>query len=135
MHLTNTSGVMKANSPVTSPTPDNRAMDATRDRGFTLIEVITVVVILGILSVIVTFSVRGAGDQAAAGDCGADARTLTVAAESYLASGQADTIPAMGTSPNRYELALIDTGFLSQVSTMHDLQADGTVTTNGQPCP
>jgi general secretion pathway protein G len=120
---------------VTTPTPDNRATDTNGDRGFTLVEIITVVVILGIVSAIVTFSVRGASDQAAADPCGADARTLTIAAERYLASGQADTIPAMGASPNRYELALIDTGFLAQVSTQFDLQADGTVTTNGKPCP
>ena len=134
MHSTKTSGVTKANSPVTTPTPDNSSVSPTRDRGFTLVEIIAVVVILGILSVVVAFSVRGVTDQAEASACGADARTLTMAADSYLAKEQVDTLPAMGTTANRYELALIDAGMLAQVSTRYDLQADGTVTTNGQPC-
>ena len=35
---------------------------------------------------------------------------------------------------DRFELFLIDAGFIEQVSTKYDLQADGTVTTTGQPC-
>jgi prepilin-type N-terminal cleavage/methylation domain-containing protein len=120
---------------VTTPTPDNRATGRAGDRGFTLVEILTVVVILGIVALAVAFTVRGGASGAEAGTCGADARTLADAAGSYLASGQSDTIPAMGSSPNRFELALIDTGFLTQVSTQYDLRADGTVTTNGQPCP
>lgn len=135
MHSTKTSGLTKANSPVTTPTSDNSVVSPTRDRGFTLIEIITVVVILGILSVVVAFSVRGVTDQAEASACGADARTLSQVAESYLADEGVDTLPAMGTTPNRYELALIDAGLLAQVSIRYDLQADGTVTTNGQSCP
>ena len=43
-------------------------------------------------------------------------------------------LPAIGTSDNRYELFLIDAGFIKQVSTKYDLHEDGTVTTTGEPC-
>ena len=51
-----------------------------------------------------------------------------------MATNQVTVVPAMGASANRYELTLIDAGVLKQVSTKYDLNADGTVTTNGQPC-
>ena len=51
-----------------------------------------------------------------------------------MAQHQVDVLPAMGVTPNRYELSLIDAGLLEQVSTKYDLQADGTAVTNGQPC-
>jgi prepilin-type N-terminal cleavage/methylation domain-containing protein len=104
------------------------------DRGFTLVEILVVIVILGVLAVVVAFSVRGVTDRGEMSACGADARTLTQAAEVYMAQESVDVLPAIGTSANRYELYLIDAGFITQVSTKYDLQADGTVVTNGQPC-
>jgi prepilin-type N-terminal cleavage/methylation domain-containing protein len=105
-----------------------------RDRGFTLVEILVVIAILGVLAVVVAFSVRGVTDRGEMSACGADARTLTQAAEVYMAQESVDVLPAIGTSANRYELYLIDAGFIKQVSTKYDLQADGTVVTNGQPC-
>jgi prepilin-type N-terminal cleavage/methylation domain-containing protein len=104
------------------------------DRGFTLVEILVVIVILGVLAVVVAFSVRGFTDRGEAAACGADARTLTQSADVYMAEHKVDVLPALGATPNRYELALIDAGLLKQVSTKYDLQADGTVVTNGQPC-
>jgi general secretion pathway protein G len=104
------------------------------DPGFTLLEILVVIVILGILAVVVAFSVRGVTDRGEAAACGADARTLTQSADVYMAQHQVDVLPAMGATPNRYELSLIDAGLLKQISTKYDLQADGTVVTNGQPC-
>ena len=105
-----------------------------RDRGFTLVEILVVIAILGVLAVVVAFSVRGVTDRGESAACGADARTLTQAADVYMAQESTDVLPAIGTSANRYELYLIDAGLLKQVSTKYDLQADGTVVTNGQPC-
>ena len=105
-----------------------------RDGGFTIVEILVVMVILGILSAVVAFSVRGVTDRGEMAACGADASTLTQAAEVYMAQESVDVLPATGTSANRYEYFLIDAGLIKQVSTKYDLQEDGTVVTNGQPC-
>jgi prepilin-type N-terminal cleavage/methylation domain-containing protein len=73
-------------------------------RGFTLVEVIVVVAILGIISLVVVFSVGGTTDRSQAAACSAEARTLIESADAYLTAGQVDVLPAMGTSANRYEL-------------------------------
>jgi prepilin-type N-terminal cleavage/methylation domain-containing protein len=104
-------------------------------RGFTIIEVIVVVAILGIISLVVVFSVGGTTDRSEAAACTAEARTLIESADAYMTSERVDVLPAMGTSANRYELALIDAGHLDQVSTKYDLHEDGTVTANGRSCP
>jgi general secretion pathway protein G len=104
------------------------------ERGFTLVEILVVIVILSILAVVVAFSVRGVADRGETSACGADADTLTTAANVYMAQQSVDVLPAIGTSANRYELFLIDNGLIKQVSTKYDLHEDGSVTTTGQPC-
>ena len=97
-------------------------------------EILVVIVILGILAVVVAFSVRGVADRGETTACGADADTLTTAANVYMTQERVDALPAIGSSANRYELFLIDTGLIKQVSTKYDLREDGSVTTTGQPC-
>jgi prepilin-type N-terminal cleavage/methylation domain-containing protein len=106
----------------------------SQHRGFTFIEVIVVVAILGIISLVVVFSVGGATDRSEVAACGAEARTLIESADAYMTGEQVDVLPAMGSSANRYELALIDAGHLDQVSTKYDLHEDGTVNANGRSC-
>jgi prepilin-type N-terminal cleavage/methylation domain-containing protein len=104
------------------------------DQGFTLVEILIVIVILGILATVVVFALRGARDRSQEAGCAGDARTLTIAAEAWLAQESLDEVPALGTSPDRYELFLVDVGMIKQVSTYYDLEANGTVTTTGKPC-
>lgn len=105
-----------------------------RDRGFTLVEILVVIVILGILAVVVAFSIRGVTERGEQGACGADARTLTQAADVYMAQKQIEALPSIGTSSNRFELMLVDSGLIKQISVKFDLHEDGTVTSNGNPC-
>jgi prepilin-type N-terminal cleavage/methylation domain-containing protein len=105
-----------------------------RDAGFTLVEIVIVVVVLGILASVVAFTIRGITDSGETSACGADARTLETAADVYMAREGVSTLPALGTSDDRFELRLIDAGLIKQVSTKYQLHADGTVTTTGTPC-
>jgi general secretion pathway protein G len=56
-----------------------------KDEGFTLVELLIVIVILGILATIVVFAVRGITDQGQASSCKASAKTYEVAIEAYYA--------------------------------------------------
>jgi general secretion pathway protein G len=105
------------------------------DRGFTIVEILVVIVILGILATVVLFTVRGVTERGERSACAGDARTLTTAADAYMAEKRLTEVPALGTSDDRYELFLVDVGMIRQVSTYFDLHADGTVTTTGEPCP
>ncbi|MEI8240000.1 MAG: type II secretion system protein [Actinomycetota bacterium] len=56
-----------------------------KDRGFTLVELLIVIVILGILASVTVFAVRGITTKAKSTACLSDKRVLEVAAESYMA--------------------------------------------------
>ena len=58
-----------------------------RDRGFTLVELLIVIVILGVLATVTVFAVRGITDKGKTSACAADKKTLEVAIEAYLANG------------------------------------------------
>lgn len=53
--------------------------------GFTLVELLVVIVILGILAAIVVFSVLGVKDKGKAAACSTDVNMLVTAEESYFA--------------------------------------------------
>ena len=66
-----------------------------KDQGFTLVELLIVIVILGILATIVVFAVRGITDQGQQSSCKATAKTYEVAIEAYYAQyGVASGNPA-----------------------------------------
>lgn len=98
------------------------------DAGYTLIELLIVVLILGILGSVVVLSLGGLSTEAADTGCQADRRQLHVAAEAYFAQTGADQIPATGSDHDRFERSLVDGGFLRSPSTLHDVDTDGDVT-------
>lgn len=57
-----------------------------KDRGFTLVELLIVIVILGILATVTVFAVRGITNKGQESACNADKKTIEVAAESYMAN-------------------------------------------------
>jgi prepilin-type N-terminal cleavage/methylation domain-containing protein len=64
-----------------------------RDKGFTLVELLIVIVILGILATVTVFAVRGITNQGQESACSADQKTLEVAAEAWFANNSTDVIP------------------------------------------
>jgi prepilin-type N-terminal cleavage/methylation domain-containing protein len=133
MHWTSDSHTRRK-QPVDSSSPHNRTR-TSQHRGVTFIEVIVVVAILGIISLVVVVSVGGTADRIEAAACSGEARTLIESADAYMASERIDVLPAIGSSANRFELALIDAGHLDQISTTYDLHENGTVTANGRSWP
>ncbi len=79
-----------------------------KDRGFTLVELLIVIVILGILATVTVFAVRGITNKGKTSACAADKKTLEVAAEAYMA--QNGSYPASAQQ-------MVDTGLLRSVST------------------
>jgi prepilin-type N-terminal cleavage/methylation domain-containing protein len=56
-----------------------------RDKGFTLVELLIVIVILGILATVTVFAVRGITDKGTTSACNTDKATVQTATESYFA--------------------------------------------------
>jgi general secretion pathway protein G len=78
--------------------------------GFTLVELLVVIVILGILAAIVVFAIGGITDKGQSASCKADKSTLEAAEEAYFAQHSAYT-------DNMQDL--VDGGFIHEVSTLH----------------
>jgi len=57
-----------------------------RDEGFTLVELLVVIVILGVLSAVVVFSVSGITNRGTSSACKADVKSVEVATEAYFAT-------------------------------------------------
>jgi prepilin-type N-terminal cleavage/methylation domain-containing protein len=97
------------------------------DTGYTLIELLLVVLIMSIMTTVVVMAVVGARTDAETNACAADRRNLGVAAERYFAEHTTSTLPATGTGPGAYEVTLISAGYLTDPSTYHDLDPQGRV--------
>lgn len=112
---------------------DRERVEHRRDRtdaGYTLIEMILVVLILGIMASVVVIAVGGMRTDAAETACSTDRRQLAVAVEAYLAEHGAP-IAATGVGPDRFERTLVDAELLRSPSDLHDLAADGTINPEG----
>jgi general secretion pathway protein G len=87
------------------------------DRGFTLVELLIVIVILGILATVTVFAVRGITDKGQQNSEGTDLDTLETAVDAYWMDE--------GTNPTETEL--VTAGYLKEESSLHDI----TVTPDG----
>ena len=61
-----------------------------QDKGFTLVELLIVIVILGILATVTVFAVRGITDDSRTNSCAAEKKTIETAIEAYYADNGAD---------------------------------------------
>ena len=116
-----------------------------QDKGFTLVELLIVIVILGILATVTVFAVRGITDQGKTSTCKADSKTLQTGYEAYVAQYGGATIPITGAAvPAGYttvttfttfglnaEDTLKNAGFLRAASSNWILAADGNLTVQG----
>ncbi len=89
------------------------------DRGFTLVELLIVIVLLGIIAAVTVFAVRGISDKGKVNVCLMDRRMLETAVESYLVEFPSASLPS--------ETDLVVHGLLRGPSPNWDLGSSGEV--------
>ena len=104
----------------------------TQDKGFTLVELLIVIVILGILATVTVFAVRGITDSGQESACNADEKTLQVAVEAYFAQNDGTALPAEvqagTTNAASVSGTLVNAGFLVDVSPNYTVSTAGALT-------
>ena len=98
----------------------NAQTTSKKDKGFTLVELLIVIVILGILATVTVFAVQGITTRGKEATCDADYKTYETAIQAYYA--QNGTYPAS-------DAELVTGGFLTTESTNYDVAAaaDGSI--------
>jgi len=105
-------------------------MENKQDKGFTLVELLIVIVILGILATVTVFAVRGITDQGTSSACAADLKTNEVAIETYYAKFGAAVAPSTAN--------LVSAGFMRANATPKYTVTGGVIsatTAGGCPAP
>ena len=108
-------------------------MTRRHDTGFSLIELLVVIVVLGILAAVVVASVGGFKSEAEDSACDSDAQILATSVEAFFAQRSTNTIPASDLSPDGFERTLEAEGFLRDPSIYYDLNADGNLVLVADP--
>jgi len=88
--------------------------NSDHQEGFTLVELLVVIVILGILAAIVVFAVTGITGNGQKSACQTDAKTVEAAEEAAFAQTQSTT----GTGAYQSMANLVSNGFLHSASTL-----------------
>ena len=86
-------------------------------KGFTLVELLVVISILGILAAVVVFSVGGISDRGQDSACKSDGAALRTAVETYRAQNGGSATPTMDD--------LVKVSLLSQASTLYTIDYKG----------
>ncbi len=97
------------------------------ERGFSMIELLIVIVILGILASVAVFAVRGTTNNAQENGCQLEHRALVSAAEAYMTRERRVDIEPTGVGPDRYERTLADLNYFAEPSELYDIQGDGSL--------
>jgi len=69
-------------------------MENKQDKGFTLVELLIVIVILGILATVTVFAVRGITERSQDNACDVEKRALETAVEAYYVDSPSQDFPA-----------------------------------------
>jgi prepilin-type N-terminal cleavage/methylation domain-containing protein len=89
--------------------------ETQQDKGFTLVELLIVIVILGILATVTVFAVTGITNKGKTSACQADVKTIQTAEEAYNAN-------------NGDAGVYVDQAGLKAAGLMHDVSPNFTVT-------
>ena len=82
-------------------------------RGFTLVELLVVIVILGVLAAVVVFAVSGITDKGKSSACSIEVRTVNTALQAFYAKSPTNAYPPAGTAASMFA-ALKTAGLLQQ---------------------
>jgi prepilin-type N-terminal cleavage/methylation domain-containing protein len=105
------------------------------DEGFTLVELLIVIVILGVLAAVTVFAVRGITAEAEETTCDAEKRALETAVYAYFVRTDSTTIPPTAPADGEeYERTLVDAEYLRNPTVRWDLAPDGSLMPVGTPC-